>query len=466
MATAIPQRNKQKWSPGELDLLIGAFLKYQRESEGVGEVDWDDVPFNIPGRTVAQCCTTLMRLNEQGNYFATIEEVWTTSLWENPSIAPPVDLDVRNNWDDCKTTVCRVSPPTFDRRHLNGGNGRNPKEFFSAAYGASLDSTTVNNTVTTVNDTLVPVDIFGRSWKGADKAHLLPKDTNEALTWQYPACAVLGLEINNDVLNSVVVKKAILGSIDKKPKPVEKFPGIRNLLCNIIRLTGQASNFDSNPHVFIFPILNIEATRAWTGTGYDAIVVCESATVAQTICMTSVDVWKAKSASLAEIETAVGLASTICQFLAYSVLLKPVDEVSAYQKSITQKDAHESFLKEKKIKVPVAPFSLPNKPVFKVTFYAHDDQTLDEGDKHPAPDPMLLAFKTCNNWCRKYAGFRMVAAAEPVEEDDDLSEEGQKNLQDYLAWQAEEEKSRQHEDIMTRFGGREGAVRVPPTSIA
>lgn len=60
---------------------------------------------------------------------------------------------------------------------------------------------------------------------------------------------------------------------------------------------------------------------------------------------------------------------------------------------------------------------------------------------------MLLAFKSGNNVLRKMLGFRMVAGAEPLELDD-LSEEGQQNLQAYVQFQALEETARRHDEIM------------------
>ena len=79
---------------------------------------------------------------------------------------------------------------------------------------------------------------------------------------------------------------------------------------------------------------------------------------------------------------------------------------------------------------------------------------------HPAPDPLLLAFKSCNNWCRKKAGFRMLAGAEP-EDDDDLSEEGRQNLANYISWQNYQQRQSQQDEIMKLFGGNDGNISVP-----
>ena len=209
--------------------------------------------------------------------------------------------------------------------------------------------------------------------------------------------------------------------------------------------------FDESPGVLIFPIYDLEMTRKWTGQGYDAIILCESADVAWQIGMTIVTLEGAKKATLSDINEAVGLASTVCEFLAHSVLQKTEKQVNKYQDASDQM-AHQQFRSEKKMSVPSFLSALPRKSVFKLSFLGHGCE--NPGNGHPAPDPMLLAFKSCDNLCRKYAGFRMVASAQP-EELDDLSEEGRQNLQAYMAWQAAGEKRQQHNDIMNIFG-REG----------
>jgi hypothetical protein len=277
-------------------------------------------------------------------------------------------------------------------------------------------------------------------------AHLLPKARDDAFTWNYPGSAVLGLDMSH--VAGDITKKAVLRCIDLLANPPIKYPGVRNLLCNILRMSNQGPLFDNSPRVFIFPIYRLGAAREWAGQGYDAIIFCASEDVAQRIGMTNVTLENAKKATLSEINTAAALASTLCEFLAHSVLEKEESEVEKYQDA-GEREAHHNFRLEGEIPVPKNLSALPQKPVFKISFSAHNPEHLRNG--HPAPDPMLLAFKSCNNWCRKYAGFRMVAGAEP-EDFDDLSEEGRQNLQAYNEWQAAKESTQQHNDLMNLFG--------------
>ena len=191
------------------------------------------------------------------------------------------------------------------------------------------------------------------------------------------------------------------------------------------------------------------AALAWTGQAYDAVVLCRSAIDAIRIGLTSVNLRDTEIASLPEINDALGLAAEICRFLAHSVLQKTQEQVDQYQND-ADKASHARFRSEKRLLVPNPLPELPLKPLFKIFFDGHDAEGEEEG--HPAPDPLLLAFKSCNNWCRKTAGFRMLAGAEPKDLDD-LSEEGRENLANYLTWQESQRRRHQHHEIMQAFGG-------------
>ena len=445
----MPSRiNKTPWSEAEDDRLLRALSVYQRDNNNarVEDVDWDDIAQSVPGRGVVACAARFGSLHAQGKYFATVNEVWPQQQVSTKKIK-------LGNWDTCRAKVVRSRAPDFNRLQLQQ-DPREPNEFVNTYNGALLATTSVADSITTVNDDLIPVDIFGQPALGTDKAHLLPKARDHALTWDYPACAVLGLDVETNV-DTDVIRKALLGCRDSEARRQRKYPGIRNLLCNIVRMSNQGHYFDNDPYVFVFPICSLDSVKNWAGQGYDAIVICESAHVSQRIGMTMVSLETATTATLDEIHTAVGLASTICEFLGHSVLQKTPNRVNQYQDN-GDIVAYQQFREEKKTSVPFCPSTLHHKPVFKISFAGHDDN--DAQGKHPAPDPMLLAFKTCNNWCRKHDGFRMVAGAEPLDLDDGLSEEGKRNLQEYVVWQASMQKKQRHDEIMDLFGHNGGVI--------
>ena len=416
------------------------------------DIEWDEIAKNFVGKSSTQCILRYLEKKElygeknelyrQGNYFAKLGDLNQRE----------VQIDT-TEWGAVQAEVRREKPPDFERIWLKGDN-LNHKEFLHTHRGACLDDTMELETVTTVADSLIPVDIFGEGISATDKAHLLPKARGDAITWGYPTCAVLGLSMSP--VNETITKKAVLGCYN--PKSSAKYPGIRNFLCNILRMSNQGPLFDKSPCVVILPVCRVQFAKEWTGQGYDAIVLCNSELDAKRIGMACATLNESKSANPSELEVALEFASKICRFLAHSVLEKSEEEVNQYQDSLGVEN-YAKFRSEKKIilpRPPVPELGSSGKPVCKISFAGHDTKS---AGRHPAPDPMLLAFKSCNNWCRKHAGFRMVGGSEPEDSDDDLSEEGRQNLNNYLSWEHAKLKRRQHDEIMDTFGG-EASVAV------
>ena len=413
------KRSKVSWSQDDDNLLLATVEKYRLQHDVTEDIDFDSIALAFDNRKTALACATrffrLFSLLASGKYFATIEEVWSKADVNEKS---KIDLS-ENDWNSCRQGVCREQAPDFERRHLPHDT-RDHKEFVHTRMGAEHESSQINESEseTTVNDSLFPFDIFGERRDAAQKAHLLPKARELAMTWEYPACAVLGLSIEKTI-GSEVARKAVLGCTMKNPDI--KCPSIRNMPCNIVRMLNQTTHFEHQPDVLIFPIYDVTEAKAWTGQGYEAIVVCASEGAAKSIGMTSVLLPNSDEASIDEINKAAGLASEVCRFLAHSVLKKEEADVNEYQSDETMKRVHKAFRSEKKIAVPFQLESSPLKPFFKISFVGHGEP---RQHGHLAPDPLLLAFKSGNNWCRIYSEFRMVAVAEAEELDDDLSEEG------------------------------------------
>ena len=441
-------RKRVVWSKEEDSLLLDevrAWLDAEDEDvedSTIDDIEWDEIAENFPGKSSEQCVLRYSKINElyrDGNYFAILGDLNQRE----------VQIDT-TEWGALQAEVCRENPPDFERIWLMEDD-RNHREFLHSYQGARLGDTVELESMTTVSDALIPVDIFGEQIIATDKAHLLPKSRRDAITWDYPACAVLGLSMSP--VNETITRKAVLGCYNPKSNPSTRYPGIRNFLCNILRMSNQGPLFDTSPCVVILPVGGVQFAKEWTGQGYDAIVLCDSALDAKRIGMASPKLIKSKSANPSELEDALDFASKICRFLAHSVLQKSEEEVNRYQDERGVQN-YAKFRSEQKIILPQLGSS--DKPACKISFAGHD--TRSEGG-HPAPDPMLLAFKSCNNWCRKHAGFRMVAGSEPEESDDDLSEEGRQILNNYLSWEHAELKRRQHDEIMEMFGG-EASIAV------
>lgn len=451
---------KMVWTTAKVTALLREV--YQRLSPDDDAAFIDTAAFATIGRmpkineTGINCGIKVSIIHSaKGYYFASINNI---DIQLVPLI--PEGQERQAVWNGFHPTICRTNAPNFVRNQ--NCDTRNPHEFVASRQGAMDALTSIGITMSTVNDDLIPCDIFGqanpdppengRATEGSDKAHLLPKERAEALTWNYPAVAVLGLDMAG--VNSDSTQKAILGCVKRERQEDGQetqlcFPGIRNLLCNIVRMTNQQNLFDQNPCVFIFPVLDLNGVRGWQGEGYGAIVMCEAGCANQ-IGMGGLAVDEAKKATQRDVDTAMRTASSFCKFLGHSILQKTQAEVSNYQKSSMERKRHLDFRRDMQIPELRSPLSVADdrpifKPILKISFVAHDGG--GDPDGHPAPDPMLLEYKTCNNLCRKMLGFRMLAGAEPLELDD-LSEEGQQNLRAYIQFQALTEQALRHDEIM------------------
>ena len=394
-----------------------------------------------------------------GKYFATIRDIWPT---------PRLFQMNKQNWRSQFETVCRENVPRFSRSCLSGDH-RPRQEFIVSRKGAVDNSFIVGESVTTVNNDLIPVDIFGQPIDATDKAHLLPKARNDAITWTDVGCAVLAIPLET-VESERIAKvprqqqtaaKAVLGC----QSGTEKRPGIRNLLSNIARFSNQGPLFDQNADTLIFPIRTLHQARKWNGEGYDAIVICKEPIQAVRVGMTSIQANdKSVEATTDEVNCAVGLAKHLCRFLALGALERGEKEVSNYQKSATEEQKLTEFFRSEMIPLPEElSCTPPDKRIRKVRFYGHSDGPPDLLH-HPAPDPLLLGFKSSNNFMRHFAGFRMVAGAEPNELDD-LSEEGHRNLKAYIEWEKEQEQEAVHREILHPRGKGED-LRVVCVSVS
>eukprot|EP00547_Thalassionema_nitzschioides_P005480 CAMPEP_0194205714 /NCGR_PEP_ID=MMETSP0156-20130528/4935_1 /TAXON_ID=33649 /ORGANISM="Thalassionema nitzschioides, Strain L26-B" /LENGTH=184 /DNA_ID=CAMNT_0038932071 /DNA_START=747 /DNA_END=1301 /DNA_ORIENTATION=+ len=163
------------------------------------------------------------------------------------------------------------------------------------------------------------------------------------------------------------------------------------------------------------------------------------------IGMATVRTGAAKKATRQNVTNAVITASSVCTFLGHSILQKREAEVDMYQKSFAERESHAEFRNRKQVPELTGLLDT-NKPICKVSFGGHGSG--DQG-LHSAPDPKLLAFKSCNNLLRKFLGFRTVAGGAEPPESDGLSEEGQQHLQAYIELQALEEREQRHQGIMS-----------------
>ena len=115
------------------------------EFEDIGRVDGIN-------DTAINCVMEILDIySSRGDYFASIRDVEIRL----------VHLD-HADWNRFYPTICRRNAPSFARNH-KPRDWRNPHEFVASYQGAMDSQTSIGNTQSTVNDELIPVDIFGQA---------------------------------------------------------------------------------------------------------------------------------------------------------------------------------------------------------------------------------------------------------------------------------------------------------------
>jgi hypothetical protein len=117
-----------------------------------------------------------------------------------------------------------------------------------------------------------PKDIFGVEPPGADIAHLIPHSPVHASAYFDVARCAFGFD---HTANWRTLQKAIHGSRLRSDSTLQRNTGIKHRVPNKIRLSHQARFFDVRPCVLVVPIMDLDAAKAWSGGGYDAIVMVE-----------------------------------------------------------------------------------------------------------------------------------------------------------------------------------------------
>ena len=162
------------WPTDEDERLLNAVYSNQpADSSSVRHIDWGEVVKSLTGRSEGDCRQRLQVLHaSKGGYFAMVEEFWPKC--DDGSDITTVTIDP-SSWDALRATVCRTQPPNFKRIKLDGDRC-DQEEFVAVADAANLANIAVrpaDELMTTMNDKLIPVDLFRFNRTAADKAHLL-----------------------------------------------------------------------------------------------------------------------------------------------------------------------------------------------------------------------------------------------------------------------------------------------------
>jgi hypothetical protein len=219
----------------------------------------------------------------------------------------------------------------------------------------------------------------------------------------------------------------------------------------MILLSGQAECYDRRPCVLIVPVLTLDEVKSWNGEGYQAIVMvgppldepmdaAERASSVRSICTTGIQMLdEGDIAGAEQVETARTLLGQFVLGFAYSLLHRS----GKYRRHLsrrqrTELDRRRSAFNENAAGGVVLP-APRHKPdgrrpqrtrrVRLVSFRG----AADPGDHHVAPDPFLLTVKAAANWSKRHHQ-KLLAGAEPQNDDEEFDEAELYAMEQYLAW--------------------------------
>ncbi|KAG7363915.1 hypothetical protein IV203_037117 [Nitzschia inconspicua] len=291
----------------------------------------------------------------------------------------------------------------------------------------------------TLRNMVWPTDIFGNTPNRFQQiSHLLPAGQTHK-EWTHIAASVVGSDKDGA---PDVWKKAVRGYIDtEKSTKRASGSGVVHFVSNKVRMSNQAVFFyGDTPNAILIPTMSLESAKTWKGEAYGAIFAVGLPTemgnnegsgvltLYVNAGLTSNEAMNndgLRDASATEIETA---RTTLTHaVLAVRDYLRSIDAEDRMDKFDIQNNRDE--VRQSHVHANASQCLLPEldteekhrKPLCLVQF----GSVGDEG-KHPAPDPLLLAYKAAAIWGMT-TGRRLLANGEFQDPSDNISEG------DYLA---------------------------------
>jgi hypothetical protein len=353
--------------------------------------------------------------------------------------------------------VLKIASMECDRGHFNALRrpkdfAKNGSEYVMTRYFEPLKAALRGNTVVkgddetsrsgnSTNRQTYPVTVFGIDNMKADVAHLVPASSVNAGMYGDVARWLFGLEDKD--ADGKVIQKLIHGCREEGKTNRMSGTGLKHFTSNKIRLPKQKEYFDTDPCMFIIPVMTLEEVKTWNGGKYPAIFLAGDHSCYDhhpSIHATKVyeeTLWDfIDQATEDQIKTACELLKSTVLGLAYSYLYRKKEVLAAASKKSKRayanlhadndrsaKDRLEMFVLKRNpngltgdgVIVPRLSDDLPDPlRVALIQFCSHD-----EHDGHPAPDPMLLVIKSAANWSWRH-GQKLIATGERPEEEDEM----------------------------------------------
>ncbi|KAG7373593.1 hypothetical protein IV203_034317 [Nitzschia inconspicua] len=391
--------------------------------------------------------SSLERSFSDGRYFAPLFDYWRVAAQTIEKNQVLSDIRWTNFW---RTTeeADRIQVRLYSKQkksdpphpYTDTRIGAKDSSASTAASGTSRTSQSSQNSPP-LRDMVWPRDIFGNDLNvGQDIAHLLPAGQTHK-EWMHIAESVVGLDKDGTPSDW---RKAVRGHIKDKKKSTKRAPGsgVVHFVSNKIRMSNQDRVFDGeSPKVILIPTMSLESAKAWKGEAYTALFaaglpnklgnndVTRVPSDYKAVGLISPDAvynGTIRDASAIEIEKAKGTLThavlALRDYLRHTTARDRIREFrigDTYVRRVT--DSHK-YANESQCLLPEPNEENQNrKPLCLVQFGNVGDE-----DKHPAPDPLLLAYKAAAIW-GMVTEMRLVANGEAHDPSADISEG------DYLA---------------------------------
>ena len=301
-------------------------------------------------------------------------------------------------------------------------------------------------------DKVWPTDVFGNPADKQHISHLLPAGRHDHKEWFPVAVAVVGLEMAESIDADArlgLLKKVTRGFLDPTAKTPSKEggTGVVHFVTNKLRMMYQKEVWDAeNCNALMIPIMKLEDAVAWVGQSYRALFIIGKPDDGATDPVTRFDQVKVdyrnvnlntdviirrdtvKDASKEQIERARETLIEATLAIRDMIADLPDDEIEKFglpKNGESLKDA-KAFAESSECILPGKVDSSPTRrPVCVIEFASNSG----DNDRHPSPDPLLLAYKAAVVWA-KMTGKRLLANGAPPDPYPDMTEE------DFIAEQA------------------------------
>ncbi|KAG7338137.1 hypothetical protein IV203_034362 [Nitzschia inconspicua] len=373
----------------------------------------------------------------EGRYFAALLDHWKcstveiesdqkwmrdvqwTDFWRTPEEADSIRI---RRYDTRQGNFTTDHPYKATRR---GAQIQDTFAVASDAVGATTSRQHSSENLSTPRYEMVwPTDIFGNGFLLSDEdiVNLLPAGQahNE---WMHIAASVVGLGNNSnnnddddDEQAAGVWKKALRGyqkGTTKNSRTVAG-SGLVNFVSNKLRMANHQQIFDGQfPKAILIPTMSLESAKTWKGEAYSAIFAfglvetdCDDDDDDVSVYHHAVRLnWTEaiyegviRDASAIEIESArITLTHAVIAVRDFMRNSNAASRINDFDIPKTGQDRlyqSHKHANETTYPLPQKVEATENqKPLCLVRFGSCDDK-----DKHPAPDPLLLAYKAATIW--------------------------------------------------------------------